>query len=159
MGRTAAGVRGMKFREGDELVACAREQADTNLLIVTSEGYGKQSELDQYPTKGRGGLGVRGIRVNDKKGKVVAAFMVAEGEEIMLIGDGGTLIRTAVNDISTQGRDASGVRVMNVNEGHQVAAVARVLASEDNDDDADGELSEADGDTADQTAQDSSEEE
>ena len=159
MGRTAAGVRGMKFREGDELVACAREQADTNLLIVTSEGYGKQSELDQYPTKGRGGLGVRGIRVNDKKGKVVAAFMVAEGEEIMLIGDGGTLIRTAVNDISTQGRDASGVRVMNVNEGHHVAAVARVLASEDNDDDADGELSEADGDTADQTAQGSSEEE
>ena len=136
MGRTAAGVRGMKFREGDELVACAREQADTNLLIITSEGYGKQSELDQYPVKGRGGLGVRGIRVNEKKGQVVAAFMVAEGEEIMLIGDGGTLIRTAVNDISTQGRDASGVRVMNVNEGHHVAAVARVLASDEDEDDA-----------------------
>ena len=131
MGRTAAGVRGMKFREGDELVACAREQADTNLLIVTSEGYGKQSELDEYPQKGRGGLGVRGIKVNEKKGKVVAAFMVAEGEEIMLIGDGGTLIRTAVNDISVQGRSASGVRVMNVNDGHHVAAVARVLASDE----------------------------
>ncbi len=133
MGRTAAGVRGMKFREGDELVACAREQEDTKLLIVTSEGYGKQSELEQYPVKGRGGLGVRGIRVNEKKGKVVAAFMVADGEEILLIGDGGTLIRTAVNDISTQGRDASGVRVMNVNDGHHVAAVARLLASEDDD--------------------------
>ncbi len=131
MGRTAAGVRGMKFREGDELVACARAQEDTRLLIITSEGYGKQSELDQYPIKGRGGLGVRGIRVNDKKGQVVAAFMVADGEEIMLIGDGGTLIRTAVDDISTQGRDASGVRVMNVVEGHRVAAVARVLASEE----------------------------
>ena len=146
MGRTAAGVRGMKFREGDELVACAREQADTKLLIITSEGYGKQSELDQYPLKGRGGLGVRGIRVNEKKGQVVAAFMVAEGEEIMLIGDGGTLIRTAVNDISTQGRDASGVRVMNVNEGHHVAAVARVLVSEDHEDaelDGEGEPTEA----------------
>ena len=131
MGRTAAGVRGMKFREGDELVACAREQEDTKLLIVTSEGYGKQSELDEYPQKGRGGLGVRGIKVNEKKGKVVAAFMVADGEEIILIGDGGTLIRTAVNDISTQGRSASGVRVMNVNDGHYVAAVARVLASDD----------------------------
>ena len=131
MGRTAAGVRGMKFREGDELVACAREQQDTKLLIVTSEGYGKQSELDEYPQKGRGGLGVRGIKVNEKKGKVVAAFMVAEGEEIILIGDGGTLIRTAVNDISTQGRSASGVRVMNVNDGHYVAAVARVLASDE----------------------------
>ncbi len=140
MGRTAAGVRGMKFRESDQLVACAREQLDTRLLIITSEGYGKQSELDQYPVKGRGGLGVRGIRVNDKKGEVVAAFMVAEGEEILLIGDGGTLIRTAVDDISVQGRDASGVRVMNVNDGHKVAAVARLLASEDEDeDDSDGE--------------------
>ena len=133
MGRTAAGVRGMKFREGDELVASAREQADTRLLIITSEGYGKQSELEQYPVKGRGGLGVRGIRVNEKKGRVVAAFMVGEGEEIMLIGDGGTLIRTAVDDISTQGRDASGVRVMNVNDGHHVAAVARVLATGEED--------------------------
>lgn len=149
MGRTAAGVRGMKFREGDQLVACARAQEDTNLLIITSEGYGKQSELDQYPLKGRGGLGVRGIRVNEKKGQVVAAFMVAEGEEIMLIGDGGTLIRTAVDSISTQGRDASGVRVMNVNEGHHVAAVARVLASEDDEDaelDGEGEPTEASAD-------------
>ena len=156
MGRTAAGVRGMKFREGDELVACAREQADTRLLIVTSEGYGKQSDLDEYPPKGRGGLGVRGIKVNDKKGKVVAAFMVAEGEEIMLIGDGGTLIRTAVDDISVQGRSASGVRVMNVNDGHHVAAVARVLASEDDEgDDAEGEDgAEDDGDTATDSAAD-----
>ena len=144
MGRTAAGVRGMKFREGDQLVACAREQADTNLLIITSEGYGKQSELDQYPVKGRGGLGVRGIRVNEKKGEVVAAFMVAEGEDIILIGDDGTIIRTAVDDISTQGRDASGVRVMNVNDGHRVAAVARVLASdEEHEDDGGGDAAEA----------------
>ena len=133
MGRTAAGVRGMKFRDGDHLVACAREQEDTRLLIITSEGYGKQSELDEYPIKGRGGLGVRGIKVNEKKGEVVAAFMVAEGEEIILIGDGGTLIRTAVDDISVQGRSASGVRVMNVNDGHHVAAVARVLASDEDD--------------------------
>ncbi len=145
MGRTAAGVRGMKFREGDELVACAREQADTRLLIVTSEGYGKQSELDEYPQKGRGGLGVRGIKVNEQKGKVVAAFMVAEGEEIILIGDGGTLIRTAVDDISIQGRSATGVRVMNVNDGHHVAAVARVLASDDELDE-DGEPIEASAD-------------
>ena len=147
MGRTAAGVRGMKFREGDQLVACAREQEDTKLLIITSEGYGKQSELEQYPVKGRGGLGVRGIRVNEKKGRVVAAFMVGDGEEIMLIGDGGTLIRTAVDDISTQGRDASGVRVMNVNDGHQVAAVARVLASEDDEDgdNLDGDLDDTGG--------------
>ena len=166
MGRTAAGVRGMKFREGDQLVACAREQADTNLLIITSEGYGKQSALDQYPVKGRGGLGVRGIRVNEKKGEVVAAFMVAEGEEIILIGDGGTIIRTAVDDISVQGRDASGVRVMNVSDGHQVAAVARVLASDEEDTDSDedetgerAELAEADAESDDSSVGDTSEEE
>ena len=152
MGRTAAGVRGMKFREGDELVACAREQDDTRLLIITSEGYGKQTELDEYPTKGRGGLGVRGIKVNDQKGKVVAAFMVAEDEEIILIGDGGTLIRTAVNDISIQGRSATGVRVMNVNDGHHVAAVARVLASEEDDEAGDGE--DSDGDSPDEVSAD-----
>ncbi|MFT7474767.1 MAG: DNA gyrase subunit A [Verrucomicrobiales bacterium] len=146
MGRTAAGVRGMKFRESDELVACARAQEDTKLLIITSEGYGKQSELSQYPVKGRGGLGVRGIRVNDKKGKVVAAFMAGEGEGIILIGDGGTVIRTAVDNISTQGRDASGVRVMNVPDGHRVAAVARVLVSEGDDLD---ELDEIDADSTD----------
>ena len=166
MGRTAAGVRGMKFREGDQLVACAHEQADTNLLIITSEGYGKQSALDQYPVKGRGGLGVRGIRVNEKKGEVVAAFMVAEGEEIILIGDGGTIIRTAVDDISVQGRDASGVRVMNVSDGHQVAAVARVLASDEEDTDSDedetgerAELAEADAESDDSSVGDTSEEE
>jgi DNA gyrase subunit A len=153
MGRTAAGVRGMKFRSSDELVACARAQDDTRLLIITSEGYGKQSELDQYPIKGRGGLGVRGIRVNDKKGKVVAAFMVGEGEEIMLIGDGGTLIRTAVDNISIQGRDASGVRVMNVTEGHQVAAVARVLASDEEDGD-DGLIDGGDMESADEVSTD-----
>ena len=155
MGRTAAGVRGMKFREGDELVACARAQDDTRLLIVTSEGYGKQSDLDQYPTKGRGGLGVRGIKVNEKKGKVVAAFMVADDEEILLIGDGGTVIRTAVNDISVQGRDASGVRVMNVNEGHQVAAVARVLASDEVD--GAGDAEREDGGPAENSADESGE--
>ncbi|NNC80695.1 MAG: DNA gyrase subunit A [Acidimicrobiales bacterium] len=141
MGRTAAGVRGMKFREGDDLIACAREQADTTLLIITDEGYGKRSELDQYPTKGRGGLGVRGIRINEKKGKVVAAFMVGDGEQVFIIGDGGTIIRTAVDDISTQGRDATGVRVMNLDDGRQVAAVARVLASVEDDDELESEES------------------
>jgi DNA gyrase subunit A len=134
MGRTAAGVRGMKFREGDELVACAREQADTTLLIITDEGYGKRSELDKYPVKGRGGLGVRGIRVTENKGHVVAAFMVGEAEEVFIIADGGIIIRMSVDDISLQGRDATGVRVMNMTNGSQVAAVARVLAGDSDDD-------------------------
>ena len=92
--------------------------------------------------------------------------MVAEGEEIILIGDGGTIIRTAVDDISVQGRDASGVRVMNVSDGHQVAAVARVLASDEEDTDSDedetgerAELAEADAESDDSSVGDTSEEE
>ena len=130
MGRTAAGVRGMKFREGDELVACEVERPDETLLIVTDEGYGKRTELDKYPTKGRGGLGVRGIRITENKGNVVGAFMVGEDAEVFIIGEGGLIIRTSVADISLQGRDASGVRVMNLSDGRKVAAVAPVLASE-----------------------------
>ena len=146
MGRTAAGVRGMKFRDGDELVASSVEQEDKTLLIVTDEGYGKRTEIDKYPSKGRGGLGVRGIKVSEKKGGVVAAFMVAEDEDVLIIGDGGTLIRTAVADISVQGRDASGVRVMKVNEGHRVAAVAPLFAGEEDELDDDAEPSEVDAD-------------
>ncbi len=156
MGRTAAGVRGMKFRDGDELVASSVEAEDKSLLIVTDEGYGKRTEIDKYPSKGRGGLGVRGIKITENKGRVVAAFMVAEDEDVLIIGDGGTLIRTSVADISLQGRDASGVRVMKVNEGHRVAAVAPLFTGEEDDEsdephegDADGEpVASADADAA-----------
>ena len=139
MGRTAAGVRGMKFRDGDELVACEVERADKTLLIVTDEGYGKRTELDKFPTKGRGGLGVRGIRITENKGNVVGAFMVGDDAEVFIIGEGGSIIRTSVSDISIQGRDASGVRVMHMSDGRKVAAVAPVLATDDGGgDDADG---------------------
>ena len=160
MGRTAAGVRGMKFREGDELVACSREQDDKTLLIMTDEGYGKRTEPDQYPRKGRGGLGVRGIRITENKGKVVAAFMVHNDASIFVIGDGGTLIRMKVDSISMQGRDASGVRIMNLDDGRKVAAVAPALLEDEEDAEAD-ELAETDadvGDAADATANSSEEE-
>ncbi len=156
MGRTAAGVRGMKFRDGDELVASSVEAEDKSLLIVTDEGYGKRTEIDKYPSKGRGGLGVRGIKITENKGRVVAAFMVAEDEDVLIIGDGGTLIRTSVADISLQGRDASGVRVMKVNEGHRVAAVAPLFTGDEDEEsdephevDADGEpVASVDADAA-----------
>ncbi len=133
MGRTAAGVRGMKFRDEDYLVACDVSREDAMFLTVTSAGYGKRSELDQYPVKGRGGLGVRGMKLVEGKGRVVAAFMVGDDDQIFVIGDGGTIIRMAVSDISVQSRSASGVRVMKVSEGHEVAAVAPAFATEDDD--------------------------
>ncbi len=146
MGRSAAGVRGMKFREGDELVSMDLLQPDTELLVVTDEGYGKRTDPDLFARKGRAGLGVRAVRVNEKKGKVVGAMFVTPHDEVFLVSTNGVVIRTRVADISQQGRDATGVTVMNLTEGDRVAAVARMLASgngNDDDDAADGAASDA----------------
>ena len=131
MGRAAAGVRGMKLRSGDEVVSCDVARDDVALLIVTDAGYGKRTQLDRFNTQGRGGQGVRGIKLTARKGFVVAAFMVGIDDEIFVISSSGTLIRMAVRDVSSQGRDATGVRVMNLDDGQTVAAVAPVLTADD----------------------------
>lgn len=149
MGRTAAGVRGMKFRDGDELVSMDLFQPETELLVVTSEGYGKRTDPDLFTRKGRAGLGVRCVKVNEKKGQVVGAMFVTPLDEIFLISTDGVVIRTRVADISQQGRDATGVSVMNLADKSSVAAVARMLGNAE--DDLDGEdMPDGDGeDTAD----------
>ncbi len=136
MGRTAAGVRGMKFRDGDELVSLSIEREDAKLLTITSNGFGKRSDLDQFPKKGRGGLGVRGMKITEGKGVVVASFMVGDDDQVFLTGTKGTIIRMSVGDISVQGRSASGVSVMNVQDGSEVAAVAPAFATDEDEDDA-----------------------
>jgi DNA gyrase subunit A len=138
MGRTAAGVKGMKFRGGDELVSSAAFTPDTELLVVTSEGFGKRIDPDLFTPKGRAGLGVRCVTVNERKGKVVAAMFVAHEDEVLLISTGGVVIRTSVDDISQQGRDATGVRVMNLSASDQVSAVARLFKEENGTNDDDG---------------------
>jgi len=128
MGRSTAGVRGMKLREGDEVVSCAVTRDDADILIVTEAGYGKRTKLDKYPAKGRGTMGVKGIKLIGRKGAtVVAARMVTLDDEIIIVSNKGQTIRTAARDISTQGRDASGVRVMNVGDDETVVAVAPVF--------------------------------
>ncbi len=140
MGRTAAGVRGMKFRAGDELVSMDVAKPETQLLVVTDEGFGKRTEPELFTPKGRAGLGVRAVKVNDKKGQVVGAMFVTQTDEIFLISTNGVVIRTAVSSISEQGRDATGVNVMSLSDGERVAAVARFLRVEGEDDELDGEL-------------------
>ncbi|HMG45633.1 MAG TPA: DNA gyrase subunit A [Acidimicrobiales bacterium] len=131
MGRAAAGVRGMKLKSGDEVVSCSVSRPDVALLLVTDAGYGKRTQLDRFNVQGRGGQGVRGIKLTARKGKVVAAFMVELETEIMLISSSGTLIRTPVRNVSSQGRDATGVRIMNLDDGQSVAAVAPVFVTDD----------------------------
>jgi DNA gyrase subunit A len=126
MGRDAAGVRGIRLRQGDIVVSCDVAADDTDILLVTDAGYGKRTKLERFSRQGRGGMGVRGIRLTAVRGTVVAAFMVSLDDDIILASTGGVLIRTAVREIASQGRDATGVRVMNLDAGQQVAAVAAV---------------------------------
>ena len=138
MGRNAGGVRGMKLRPGDEVVSVDVARNDTAILMITESGYGKRTELDKFNTQGRGGIGVIGIKLTGKKGKVVAAFMVGQDDDIVAVSSGGVMIRMAVSDISSQGRDATGVRLMSLDDGQTVASVAPILASDDEVDGGDG---------------------
>lgn len=131
MGRAAAGVRGMKLRTGDEVVSLDSCRDDVAMLIVTDAGYGKRTQLEHFNRQGRGGQGVRGIKITAKKGHVVAAFMVGLDDEIFVVNSVGTLIRMPVREISSQGRDATGVRVMNLDDNETVASVAPVLSADD----------------------------
>jgi len=140
MGRSAAGVRGMKFRSGDVLVSCCVARGDATILHLTTEGYGKRTELDEFAVKGRAGLGVRGIRTTDDRGRVVGALVLTEDEDLFAITTAGMIIRMPASEISLQGRDATGVRVMSPGDGQEVAAVSPVPAGEP----ADGPVDRAD---------------
>ncbi len=126
MGRDASGVRGVRLKEGDQVVSCDVARDDTDILIVTDAGFGKRTKLERFNRQARGGQGVRGIKLTAKRGRVVAAFMAGLDDEILLVSTGGVVIRTPVREIASQGRDATGVRVMNLDEGDAVGAVAPV---------------------------------
>jgi DNA gyrase subunit A len=131
MGRGAAGVRGMKLRPRDEVVACDVSRPGVDLLIATDGGFGKRTKLDHFSPQARGGQGVRGIRLTERRGSVVAALMATLDEELLIVSSAGIVIRTAVREIAAQGRDATGVRVMNLEEGQTVAAVAPLTSTEE----------------------------
>ncbi|MDA8047947.1 MAG: DNA gyrase subunit A [Actinomycetota bacterium] len=131
MGRDAAGVRGMALRGGDEVVSVDPARDETSILIVTEAGYGKRTQLQHFHRQGRGGVGVRGIKLTAQRGRVVSAFMVALEDEILVTSSSGVFVRMAVREISSQGRDATGVRVMTLDAGQVVASVAPVLTVEE----------------------------
>jgi DNA gyrase subunit A len=131
MGRQAAGVRGMRLKAGDEVVSVDAGRGDDALLIVSDAGYAKRTQIAQFPRKGRGGQGVIGLKITNKKGRIVAAFMVGLEDEIVAVASNGVTIRTEVRQISSQGRAATGVRLMNLDDGAVVASVAPILSTDD----------------------------
>jgi DNA gyrase subunit A len=133
MGRDTSGVAGMKLRAGDEVISVNIAEDDTDLLVVTENGYGKRTRVSEYPAKGRGGMGVKTAQLVEGKGQLAGARIVREGYQVMLISDGGTVIRMAVDEIKRLGRATQGVIVMRLREGEQVSSLAPVIGSEDDD--------------------------
>jgi len=135
MGRDASGVQGMRLRAGDEVIAVNIAHDDADVLVVTENGYGKRTPVRDYPVKGRGGLGVKTVQLTEAKGQLAGSRVVRDGYQVMLISDGGTVIRMAVDDIKRSGRSTQGVIVMRLREGEHVSSLAPVVeAAEDKSD-------------------------
>ncbi|MEP7248033.1 MAG: DNA gyrase subunit A, partial [Gammaproteobacteria bacterium] len=125
MGREAAGVRGIKLGEGQELIALI-VVGEGNILTASEHGYGKLTPLDDFPQHGRGGQGVIALQTTDRNGNTVAALQVTASHEIMLISSTGTLVRTPINEISVVGRNTQGVRLIRLAEGERLVGIERV---------------------------------
>jgi DNA gyrase subunit A len=130
MGRAAGGVRGMTLRDGDRVVGMEILSPGATILTVTERGYGKRTPLDDYRVQRRGGMGIITIRTSERNGPVVSVAQVVDDDEVMLITDGGKVLRARVAGISTMGRATQGVRIMNLADDEKIAAMAR-LAEQD----------------------------
>jgi len=182
MGRTAAGVRGIRLAEGEEVVSLivsesaggvdegedegaedvveagedavavvdttgADDAGEAYILTATENGYGKRTPLSEYPRKGRGTQGVIGIQTSERNGKLIGAVLLGGNDEVLLISDGGTLVRTRASEISRVGRNTQGVTLMRLSEGEVLQAVERLDASLDEDEEGDVDTAES-GDVA-----------
>ena len=131
MGRTAAGVKGIKLRKGDEVVDMIIVDKMATLLTVCENGYGKRTDFDQYRLQSRGGMGIINIRANDRNGSVVGLKSVRNADEMMLISQQGKIIRAAISSLRTIGRATQGVRVISLKPGDKLVAIASMAIDED----------------------------
>ena len=130
MGRATAGVYGMRFRGEDQLLAMTVVQEDSALFVATSGGYGKRTPMEEYPAKGRGGLGVVAFKYQKSRGKLIGALTVTEDDEILAMTSAGVVIRTEVNQIRETGRSTMGVRLVDLDKGVELVAVDRNVEEE-----------------------------
>ena len=126
MGRTARGVRGIKLGEGHRLISLVVPKEGSKILTVSENGYGKRSETSEFPVKGRGTKGVIGMTMSDRNGALVGAEQVWDGDEMMLISNQGTAVRTRVEEVGVQGRNTQGVRVIRTRDGEALVSVSRI---------------------------------
>ena len=147
MGRTARGVRGIKLQEGQKVISLIIPEDDAQILTASANGYGKRTDVGDFRITGRGGQGVISMKITERNGEIVGAIQVQDGEEVMLISDQGTLVRTRIDEISVMSRSTQGVTLIRVQEGEHLVGVARVEEPEETDevqsDDADAETTAA----------------
>jgi len=123
MGRTAHGVRGIRLADAQQVIALIQVDPERNILLATENGFGKQTKVEEFPVHGRGGQGVIAIQTSARNGQVIGAGAVAAGEELMLITDGGTLVRTPVEGVSIVGRNTQGVRLISLGDGERLVGM------------------------------------
>lgn len=133
MGRVSRGVRGIRLEEGHRVISMVIPQPDGKVLTVSENGYGKRSSVDDFPRKGRGSQGVIGMQTSERNGRLVGAVQVFESDEIMLISDQGTLVRTRVSEVSVLSRNTQGVRLIKTKEGEHIVGLERIEEQEDTD--------------------------
>jgi DNA gyrase subunit A len=126
MGRTARGVRGIKMADGYSMISLIVPEEGKQILSVSENGYGKRTASEDFPIYGRGGQGVIGMQTSDRNGAVVGAVQVSESDEIMLISNKGTLVRTRVEEVSVQGRNTQGVRLIRLKDGEKLVGLEQV---------------------------------
>jgi DNA gyrase subunit A len=131
MGRTATGVRGMKLAQGEEVRSLIVLEGDGDILTASERGYGKRTPVEDYPRKGRGTQGVIALQTSARNGKLVGAIQLSDHHEVLLISDGGTLVRTRASEISQVGRNTQGVTLIRLAADETLQAVERVDASLD----------------------------
>jgi DNA gyrase subunit A len=135
MGRAAAGVRGIRLRGDDYVIGSAPLKDSSKVFVISENGYGKQTPADEYPIKGRGGMGVKTTNVTKKNGSLVGLTTVDGDEDIMLVTDKGVIIRFGIETVSQTGRSTMGVRLIRLDDGAQVATMAKVAKDEEEDGD------------------------
>ncbi|MCH5335562.1 MAG: DNA gyrase subunit A [Alistipes sp.] len=140
IGRVGAGVRGISIDEGDEVVGmiCLEPGSGKDVLVLSENGFGKRTDLDEYRVTNRGGKGVKTINITDKTGKLISIQAVTDENDLMIINRSGLTIRTAVSQIRVAGRATQGVKIINLREGDAIASVMTVPANDDADEQTDG---------------------
>ena len=133
MGRNASGVRGIRLKDNkDEVVGMISvNDMDANILVVSENGYGKRSSLEDYRLTNRGGKGVKTISITEKTGKLVTLKSVSDNDDLMIINKSGIAIRMQVEDLRVMGRATQGVKVISLKDGDSIAAVAKVMKDDD----------------------------